>query len=131
MWHAFTYAAIVSRVGFIGSGGISSPMSTSSKYTAFPPMSPSLPPYPGFSSDLRLFNDSHFFALLVLVGGLADDEHHFARAPCFLIHVGDTRLHGNGVARTNRGVELAALSRIEGDLAELYFRVWDLVGAEH
>src|ERR671922_607002 len=131
MWHALTYAAIVSCVGCIGSGVISSPISTSSKYTALPLMFPSLPRRPGFASDLRLLHDGHFLALLVLASGLADDEHHLTRAARFFIHVGDPRLQGNGVARPYRRVELATLSCIERDPAESHFRVRHLVGTEH
>src|SRR5262245_9383978 len=131
MWHALTYAAIVSCVGFIGSGVISSPMSTSSKYTAFPRISPSFPRCPRFASDLRLLNDGHFLALLILVSGLADDKHHLTCAARLLIHVGDTRFHGDGVARTNRGMKLAPLSRVEAHLAKFHFRIEALVGTKH
>src|ERR671924_775326 len=131
MWQAFTYAAIVSCVGCIGSGVISSPISTSSKYTALPPMCASLPRRPRFASDLRLLHDGHFLALLVLVRGLTDDEHHLARAARLFIHVGDSRLQGNGIARPHRRVEFATLAGIERYLAELHFRVWHLVGTEH
>src|SRR5919108_846604 len=113
MRHAFTYAAIVSDVGFIGKGVISSPMSTSSKYTTLPLMSASPPRRPRFASALRLLDDSHFLAVLILVRGLADDEHHLARAPGFFIHVGDPRLQGYGVARPHRRVELTTLACIE------------------
>src|SRR5512145_2064501 len=122
---------MVSCVGFIGRGVISSPMSTSSKYTTFPLMSPSLPRGSRLASNLRLLNDSHFLALLVFVCRLTDDEHHLARASGFFIHVGDARLQGDGVARPHRNVELATLSGVKRDLAELHFGIWHLAGTEH
>src|SRR5262245_42769755 len=105
-------------------------MSTSSKYTTLPLMSPSLTRRPGLASDLRLLNDGDLLALLVLVGGLADDEHHLARASRFFIHVGDPRLQGNGVARSHRSVKLTPLSGIERDLAELHLWVRHPANAE-